>query len=147
MGTVVRAALLYLFLLVVLRLLARRPAAHMTPFELILMFLLGGLAIQGVVGDDHSFTNVMVGLVTITLMHMLVAGLKQRSKTFSVWADGTPVLIYSEGRWDRTMMNQLRIQEGDVMACARLQGLPELNKVRFAVVERNGAISIVPYDS
>lgn len=60
MGVIIRAAIAYWLLLFALRLLGRRPGTQMTPFELILLFLLGGVTIQGVLGDDCSMTNAVV---------------------------------------------------------------------------------------
>lgn len=143
MDTVFKAIVVYLLLLFALRLLARRPSAMLTAFELILLFLIGGISTQAIIGDDHSITNAVVGVVTIVMIHGWVAMAKQKWPAFAKWTDGTPVVVYSQGSWDGKMMNQLHIQEEDVMAAARKRGIGTLAEVEYAVVERNGEISII----
>jgi uncharacterized membrane protein YcaP (DUF421 family) len=143
MGTIVRAALTYWFLLFVLRLTGRRAMNHMTPFEMILIFLFGGLAIQAIVADDRSLTNAWLAILTVSLMHVLVAALKRKSERFGRIADGTPVVIFRHGEWLRDRMKHLHVQEPDVMAAARNSGVDRLDQIEYAIVERNGSISIV----
>ena len=60
--------------------------------------------------------------------------------------DGTPVVIFEQGEWHRDRMNALRILEADVMAAVRQRGLMRLDQVRYAVVERDGKVSIIPQE-
>jgi uncharacterized membrane protein YcaP (DUF421 family) len=64
-----------------LRIIGRRSIAQMTPIELIVIFLFGG-TIQAVVSDDRSLINAFLGVITIGLMHVIVAALKQRYPGF-----------------------------------------------------------------
>lgn len=61
--------------------------------------------------------------------------------------DGTPVIIFEGGHWHSKRMRSLRIQKQDVMAAARQRGLERLEQVRYAVVERDGKVSIIEQDS
>ena len=72
MYTVVHAIVGYLFLLLIVRVLSRRPGAQMTPFEFVLIFLMGGVIILATAGDDRSMTNCFGGVITIGLMHRTV---------------------------------------------------------------------------
>jgi uncharacterized membrane protein YcaP (DUF421 family) len=143
MGTIIRAALMYWFLLFVLRLTGRRAMNHMTPFEMILVFLFGGLAVQAIVGDDHSLTNAWLAILTVSLIHVLIAMLKHKSERFGRIADGTPVIIFRRGEWLRDRMKYLHVQEPDVLAAARNSGVERLEQIKYAIVERNGSISII----
>jgi uncharacterized membrane protein YcaP (DUF421 family) len=114
----------------------------MTPFELILLFLIGGMSIQAVVYDDRSLTNAILAVFTIGMNHVLVAWLKQKSVTFRKLADGTPIIIVENGHWHHDRMYRMRLQEQDVMSMARQGGILNFDQIDTAVVERNGAISI-----
>jgi uncharacterized membrane protein YcaP (DUF421 family) len=142
MGTILRATAAYWLLLFTLRVVGRRALNQMTPFELILIFLLGGMSIQAVVSDDRSLTNAFIAIMTVAMNHVLVAWLKQRSEGFRKIADGTPIVIVQDGRWDRTKMALMRLQEQDVMSVARGQGMRRIEEVQEAIVERNGSISV-----
>jgi uncharacterized membrane protein YcaP (DUF421 family) len=146
MGTVLRATAAYWFLLFVVRVIGRRRT-QMTPFELILIFLIGGMSIQAIVGDDRSLTNAFIAIATVGMMHVLVAWLKHRFTLFAKIADGTPVVIIDRGQMIRDRMDHLRIQDQDIMATARMQGITSLDQIRYAIVERSGDIAIIKEQS
>src|SRR5437764_14991153 len=97
MGTIIRATVAYWALLFVLRLLGRRAASQLSPFELIVMFLLGGMSIQSIVSDDRSLTTAIVGILTIALNYFVVFAVKQRFVTFRKLVDGTTIVVAQEG--------------------------------------------------
>ncbi len=143
MGTIARAIFGYLFMLVIVRFIGRRPGAQMTPFEFVLIFFIGGITIQSIVGDDRSMTNAVCVVMTVSLMHVLVAYLKQRYAFVGRIVDGTPLVLLENGQWRPETLHKMRIQDTDVMAAARGRGLKDLSCVKYAILERNGAISIV----
>jgi uncharacterized membrane protein YcaP (DUF421 family) len=143
MGTVLRAIVAYWFLVVVIRALPRRPGGQMTPFELVLIFLFGGMSIQAVVADDRSLINAFAGVAAIAMMHVVVSTLKQRFPSFGRLVDGTPVLVFENGDWNRKRMKDHGVQESDIMAAARGRGLEREEQIKYAVVERNGEISVI----
>jgi uncharacterized membrane protein YcaP (DUF421 family) len=142
MGTILRATVAYWSLLFTLRVIGRRAVNQMTPFEFILLFLIGGMTIQAVVYDDRSLTNALLAVLTIAMNHVLVAWLKENSVTFRKLADGTPIIIVENGKWHRERMHRMRLQQQDVMSVARQGGVLRLDEIDTAVVERNGSISI-----
>jgi uncharacterized membrane protein YcaP (DUF421 family) len=143
MGTILRAVVVYLFLLLIIRVVGRRSFEQMTPFELILMFMLGGMGIQAIVSDDRSLTNALMGMMTVALMHILISWLKVRSGAIGRLIDGTPIVIVEDGRWHEDALRRMRLHTQDVMTVARQAGLEHLSQIQFAVVERNGSISII----
>ncbi|HYP07915.1 MAG TPA: YetF domain-containing protein, partial [Bryobacteraceae bacterium] len=68
---------------------------------------------------------------------------KQRSELVERLVDGTPILVYADGRWIEESMDMVRVQREDVRASARGEGIDDFEKVRYAIVERNGSISII----
>ena len=144
MSVILRAAAAYLILLFAVRLIGRRTASMMAPFDLVLLFLFGGTMITAVIGDDHSMVAAVSAVFTIGLMHIGVSELKRVAPWFGRWVDGTPVVIYEHGEWHNKRMRALRILESDVMAAARQKGLMRLEQVRYAVIERDGKVSIIP---
>lgn len=143
MDTIIKAAVVFCTLVFILRIVGRRSVAHMTPFELIIIFLIGGLANQAIVADDRSLTNALLAIATVAMLHVLVAMLKQYFPRFARVTDGTPIVIFDHGRWDRSAMRRLHIQEEDIMAASRRQGLQRQEQIKFAIVERDGSIAII----
>lgn len=142
MATILRAIVAYWALLFTLRVIGRRAVNQMTPFEFILLFLVGGMLIQAVVYDDRSLTNAVLAVFTIGMNHVLVAWLKARSKTFRRLADGTPIIIIEKGQWHHGRMSRMRLYDQDVMSVARQAGIARMDDIETAIVERNGVISV-----
>src|SRR4051812_30638922 len=133
MDTIIRATVLYWVLLFVWRLLGRRTASQLSPFELIVIFILGGLTIQAIVADDRSVVNAIAGVFTIAANHILVSAIKQRSVGFRKLVDGTPVVVVNNGKLDERLLHGLRMVEEDVFAAARQEGIQSLDEIRMAV--------------
>jgi uncharacterized membrane protein YcaP (DUF421 family) len=143
MYTLIHAVLGYFFLLLIVRILARRPGAQMTPFEFVLIFLIGGVIILSTVGDDRSMTNCFSGVVAICLMHRLMGALKRRSSRLADIVDGTPIVLLKDGEWQVRSSKTAHIDDMDVMAAAREKGIRTLDQIKYAILERNGGISII----
>ena len=143
MSVVLRAAAAYWILLLALRLIGRRTASMMAPFDLVVLFLFAGATITAVLGDDHSMVAAFSAVGTIGSMHLAVSWLKERSPWFGRIVDGTPVIIYEHGAWREERMRALRIEPQDVMAAARQRGIERLEQIRYAVIERDGKVSII----
>ncbi len=129
-----------------LRIVGRRPGQQMTPFEFVLIFFSGGLALTFMVADDESLTNALSQITAVVLTHYAIAWLKARSNVVGRVVDGTPLILLEHGRWRTETMKNQRIVLADVMAALRSEGLQRLDQVEYAVLERNGEISIIQAD-
>ena len=143
MYTIAHAVVGYFFLLFTVRILSRRPGAQMTPTEFVLIFLMGGVIILATVGDDHSETNAVCAVIAVALIHRLVATIKIRSPRFGAIVDGTPLVVLEKGQWHVEAMDKMRVTDEDVMAAARTKGMKNLDGIKYAILERNGAISTI----
>jgi uncharacterized membrane protein YcaP (DUF421 family) len=144
MGAILRAAYGYLFLVFIVRVVGRRPGKQMTPFEFVLIFFIGGLMLTAMVGDDASVINAFTEIMTVAAMHFAMAWMRTKSDRFARLVDGTPLVLLEKGRAREDVLRNARIAYDDIMAAARDEGLNDLNAVDYAVLERNGEISIIP---
>ncbi len=152
MTTVWKAAAAYLVVLFAMRLIGRRTASQQAPFDMVVLFLFGGMTTTAILGEDRSFsdgrsasgTAAMTGIFTVGLMHILVSWLKLKSVLFERIVDGTPIVVFEEGRWSEDQMRKLRMQEADIRTAMRQQGMIEMEAMRYAIIERDGTISIIP---
>jgi len=143
---VLRAAFGYLFLVLLVRIVGRRPGKQLTPFEFVLIFYLGGLTLTGIVGMEMSLSNAFIQILTIALCHYVLTWLRQHSDSFTRVLCGTPLVLLSNGRWRSQTMSNMSLMDDDVMDMAREQGLRDLSRIKLAVLETFGAISIIPAD-
>jgi uncharacterized membrane protein YcaP (DUF421 family) len=147
MAAVLRAFFGYLFLVMIVRIVGRRPGKQMTPFEFVLIFFIGGLALTAIVGDETSFTNAICQIITMGFAHYSIAWARSKSARFARLVDGTPLILLENQKWRTNTLRHMRIQDDDVIASARDSGIKTLQGIDRAVLERNGEISIAPTKS
>ncbi len=144
MYTILHAVLGYFFLLLVVRVLTRRPGGQMTMFEFVIVFLMGGVIILSTVGNDRSVTNCTCAVIAVGLMHRSMSWMKQRYPKLGVLVDGTPLVLVRKGEWQQEAVKGMRMAPEDVMAAARSKGVRTFEEIDYAILERNGGISILP---
>lgn len=142
-----RAAFGYLFLVLMTRVVGRRPGKQLTPFEYVLIFYLGGLTLTGMVGTEVSLTNAVTQILTVALCHYGLSVLRFRSSRVALILDGTPLVLLENNAWRTDALEQMRIADADVMDAAREQGIKDLSGIRSAVLESFGEITIVSRES
>jgi len=143
MYTIIHAILGYIFLTIMVRVLTRRPGGQMTQIEFVLVFLMGGIIILSTVGMDHSVTNCTCAALAVGCMHRFVSTMKLRYARFGALVDGTPLVLVRHGEWQDDVMKGMRMAPEDVMGAARTKGVGKFEKIDYAILERNGGISII----
>ncbi|MBB2965206.1 DUF421 domain-containing protein [Methylobacterium sp. R2-1] len=144
MGIVLRATLLYLVVLLLLRITTMRIMRSATPLDMAVIFFFGGIAVPPILGDDRSITGALLAAATLAGLHTTLSHAKRLWPTIGMVTEGNPVVIFSNGEWDEAKMRSKRVDPRDVMAEVRQKGLLHLSDVQSAIVEHNGAITIVP---
>jgi uncharacterized membrane protein YcaP (DUF421 family) len=145
MDAIVRAVVIYFFLLIVFRLAGKRTLSETTNFELVLLLIISEVTQEAMVDDDHSMTNAILLILTLVGTSVVLLMLKQRFPNLEKWLDGTSVVIIEDGKMHKDRMDKLRVDEEDILEAARgSQGLERLDQIKYAVVERSGQITIVP---
>jgi uncharacterized membrane protein YcaP (DUF421 family) len=144
MDIVLRAAVAFVFVLFLTRVVGRRELGSMEPFDLILLVMIGDLVQQGVTQNDFSVTGLMLAGGTIALMTVLVSYGTFRLPFLRPIVDGEPVILVQDGEPIQRNLARERITEGELLAQARLSGHDSLQRVRWAVLETNGQISFIP---
>ncbi|AZF10438.1 MULTISPECIES: DUF421 domain-containing protein [unclassified Pseudomonas] len=146
MDSVLRAAAIYLVLMILFKVAGRRSLAELNTFDLVLLMVIGEATQQALLGDDFSLTNAVLVIVTLIAIDIGLSLLKQRSLWFSRVLDGGPTVVVEEGRVLHERLKRARLDEDDILEAARsAQGILEIKHIRFAILERNGKISVIPY--
>ncbi|QDV34382.1 DUF421 domain-containing protein [Tautonia plasticadhaerens] len=145
MDTVLRAAATYAFLVVLFRVAGRRTLSEMTSFDFVLLLVVGEAAQQALLGEDFSLTNAFLSILTLIALDIGLSLWKQRSRWLEMWIDGVPTVLVEDGRPLQDRMDKARVDVDDILEAARrLQGLERLEQVRYAVLERDGKITVIP---
>ncbi len=141
---ILRAAFGYLFLILMVRVVGRRPGKQLTPFEFVLIFFLGGLTLTGMVGTEASLTNAITQILTVAACHYGLTYLRCHSDRIARLLDGVPLVLLEDGRWRTNTLTRMRLQDDDVMDTARQRGIRDLSGIKTAVLESYGEITILP---
>jgi len=146
MESAARGIAVYILLLIVMRLSGRRTMSQITPFDFVLLLIVAETTQQALLGDDFSITNAALLIIVLFAVDIGLSHLKQWSPRLALMMDGSATVLIASGRPDFTALKRARVSLDDVLASARQgQGLERLDQVKFAILEANGAISIIPY--
>ena len=147
MNPVVRGILVYVFLLLVLRIMGKRSLADTTTFDLVVLLIISEVTQQAMIGKDDSLTAAAILITTLLGMDLLLTLLKRPFKLFEKIVEGTPLIIVDHGKPLKERMDKTKVDESDILQAARLNlGLERMDQVKYAVLEKDGTISVIPYD-
>jgi uncharacterized membrane protein YcaP (DUF421 family) len=145
MESVIRGLVVYVFLLLIFRIAGKRTLSENTNFDLVLLLIISETTQQAMVDNDHSITNGFLLILTLIGASIGLSLLKQRFPAVEQWLEGTPLVIIENGKVLADRMDKTRVDEADILEAARsLRGLERLEQIKYAIVERNGDITIVP---
>ena len=141
---VLRALLVYAFLLVAIRVFGRRELGQLTAFDLIVLLTLSNILQNAMIGDDNSVTGGVVGALVLLSANFAVALGVFRSKKVEELVEGKTHILIQDGRVRRRALQRELMTESDLMSAVHRQGLERFEDVKLAFSETNGTISIIP---
>ncbi|MEY2515331.1 MAG: hypothetical protein QOJ89_2689 [bacterium] len=147
MDLVGRAIIVFIAIFVVTRVVGRRELATMEPFDLILLVVTGDLVQQGVTQSDYSLTGALTVIATIALLTIALSYVSFKVPKLRPVLDGEPLVLVQDGEVIERNLRRERITIDELLAEARMQQVGSLDQVRFAVLETNGRISVIPTDA
>src|SRR4029078_11710577 len=157
MDIVLRAIVIFGFLLVLTRIIGRRALSSLQRFALILLIIVGDAVQQGLTQDDYSLTGSFLAIGTIAVLQVLVSWIGFRfpgrlpalEGTPLVRAcplpclEGAPIVVVENGEVIERNAKRERLSVDEIREAARLQGIGQLDEVRWGVLETNGQITFI----
>jgi len=143
MDIVLRAAVAFVFILLLTRIVGRRELSTLEPFDLILLVTIGDLVQQGVTQNDFSVTGMGLAVGTIAVLAVLFSYLPWRFRILRPVLEGQPVILIEDGSVIEKNLRRHRLTQEEVAAEARIQQIYSVDKVRGAVLETSGKISFI----
>jgi uncharacterized membrane protein YcaP (DUF421 family) len=144
MDLVIRATIVFFFIFLVTRVAGRRELSALEPFDLILLVVLGDLVQQGITQSDESVTGTLIVISTITLLSVAVSWVSFRSGKVRLVTEGEPIILVQDGEIIERNLRRERLTHGDLEEEARQQQVASLADIRWAILEKEGTISIIP---
>jgi uncharacterized membrane protein YcaP (DUF421 family) len=143
MDIVIRAAVIFLVVFFVTRVVGKRELGSLEPFDVILLVVTGDLVQQGITQSDYSVTGAALAIGTIALMTVLLSYVGFRVRALRPLLEGEPVVLVENGRPIEGNLRRERIAIEELAGEARQSGIATLEDVRWAVLETNGKISFI----
>ncbi len=143
MDIALRAIVLYAFLVLVTRVVGRRELASLSPFDLILLIVLGDAIQQGLTQDDYSVTGAVIAVATIAVLQVGTAYVSFRSKRARRVLEGNPVVLVERGGVIERNLRRERLSLDELTEEMRSQQIASIAEVEWGILEANGTISFI----
>ena len=140
---ILRAVVVYAVVLGMVRLSGKRALGQITPFDVLLIVLLGNAVQNALLGQDTSLAGGLLLAATLITLNYAVGWLATRSRRVERLVEGEPVLIARDGRLLDSVLRRELITSSDFDAAMRQQGCGGIEEVELALLETNGHITIV----
>jgi uncharacterized membrane protein YcaP (DUF421 family) len=143
MDIAIRAIVLYIFVIFVMRIVGRRELSSLTAVDLVLLIVMGDAIQQGLTQDDYSVTGAIIVVSTFAVLQVFAAYLGYRSKRARKVLEGVPIVLIDDGEMLTGNMKRQRLTPDDIAEEMRLQQILSFDDVRWAILEANGRISFI----
>jgi len=140
---VLRAAVAYVFIIFMLRIIGRRELGTLAPSDIVLLVVMGDLIQNGVTQSDDSVTGVFLAVSTFAMLTVAMSFLTFKSRRASRFVEGEPLILVQDGRAVERNLRAERLNLDDLAEEARSNGIESLEEVKWCVLETGGTISFV----
>ena len=140
---VLRACVVYFVLLLLIRASGKRTMGQFTPFDMLLVVLLGNAVQNALLGQDASVAGGLLLAATLISLNWLVGFASARSERLETIVEGSPVLLAREGQVYRAVLRRELISRADFDKALREAGCLDIGQIKLAVLETNGHITVV----
>ena len=139
---VLRGVVIYLLVMVLMRISGKRAVGQFTPFDLILLILIGNAVQNGINGGDNSLTGALVMATTLIALNYAVAFLSARFDGFRHLVEGEPVEVARDGKVFSDVLRKQLVSRADFEKAMRESGCADVADIHRAILETNGHITI-----
>lgn len=145
MDVVIRATIVFFILWILLRVLGRRELSELTPFDLVVLIVLGDLIQQGVTQEDTSITGSALAASTMVAWTIVISSGTFWSHRVRRVFKGVPLIVMRDGEIYEKVLRAQRVDMEYLHDAARQQGIGDLGEVRLAVLEPDGMMSFIKH--
>jgi uncharacterized membrane protein YcaP (DUF421 family) len=140
---IVRSAVVYGFLLLLLRLTGKRQVGQLAPFDLVLLLVLSNAVQNSMNGGDNSLVGGLISAFVLVALNQILGLATFRSKRLEAIIEGRPQLLVHNGQLFEDVMTRAKLTHHELNAALRQSGCAAVCEAHSVVLENNGAISVV----
>jgi len=139
---ILRAVLVYAFLIILLRITGKRQVGQLAPFDLVLLLVLSNAVQNAMNGGDNSVLGGLISATTLVTLNYTVGRATYRSKKLEALIEGRPEVLIHNGKLFTEVMKHAQLTHHELNAALRAAGCNSVEEVHCAVLENNGEISV-----
>ena len=140
---VLRGVVVYCLLILLLRMTGKRQVGQLSPFDLVLLLVLSNSVQNAMNAGDNSVTAGIILAVTLVALNYVVAHVTFRNKKAEALIEGRPQVLVHNGRIHSDVMAAAQLTHHELDAALRAAGCASVEEVHMAMLENNGAISVL----
>lgn len=141
----IRTLILYLLIIFGIRLMGKRQVGELEPSELVLSLIIADLAAVPMQDFGIPLLSGIIPIITLLCMTTILSVLTMKSVKFRAIMCGRPSIIVENGKLRQKEMGKNRFTVDELMEDLRLQGINDISTIKYAILETNGRLSILPY--
>ena len=141
----VRTVILYLLIIAGIRLMGKRQVGELEPSELVLALIIADLAAVPMQDFGIPLLSGIIPILTLLSITMIISVLSMKSVKFRALLCGRPSIIVENGKLKQTEMKKNRFTVDELMEELRMKGITDISTVKYAILETNGQISVLPF--
>ncbi len=139
----IRTFIMYFAVLLAIRIMGKSELSKMSPFQMVIAFMIAELAAIPIDSPDASLINGVIAIAMLMFMQVLISFLTTKSEGFKVLISGRPTMLIEQGRLNVKEMARQRITTTDLLEQLRIENCPSISDVEYAILESNGQLSII----
>lgn len=144
MSIVLSSTVVFFLVWIVVRIVGKRELSELSPFDIVVLVVLGDLITEAVLAEDTSITGALTAVATfalLTLLTLLLSWVSWRLPKYRNVFEGVPTLLVRDGRVLDDALTAERLNHEDLLTAAREEGIESLDRVKWAVLEQDGQFS------
>ena len=139
---ILKTIFMYFFIILVYRIMGKKEVGELSIVDLIVSILIAELVALSIEGDNKSILVSVIPILVLVIVQILLGYITLKSDKIRNLIDGKPTIIIKDGKLNFSEMSKLRYSLDDLLTQLRLQGVKSIDKVKYAVLENNGNLSI-----
>ena len=141
----IRTIILYIFIIIGIRLMGKRQVGELEPSELVLSLIIADLASVPMQDYGIPLLTGILPILALLAMTMILSVLTMKSVRFRALMCGRPSIVIRDGLVDQREMARNRLTIDELLQELRAKGYTDPATVKYAILETNGQLSVLPY--
>ena len=139
---IIKTLFMYFFIIFVYRLMGKKEVGELSIVDLIVSILIAELIALSIESEDKSILISVIPILVLVFVQIGISYITLKNDKIRNIIDGKPTIIIKNGKLQFTEMSKLRYSLDDLLTQLRLQGVKSIDKVKYAVLETNGNLSV-----